>query len=166
MFDFGLGTTELLFIAIVAIIVVGPKDLPRLLRTIGNALGKIKSMAREFQGHLEEAARETGIDDLKNEVKKATEEASVDITGGSELKQSFEDIGKDLQEAGDAVTKDTPTEEPAKAPAKKSEKPASKKTVVKKAAKKPPAKKASSKSGAKKAPAKKSAKASARAKAT
>ena len=73
MFDFGIGSFELMMLAIVAIIVVGPKDLPKLLRTIGQFTTKIRGMAREFQGYLDEAARETGIDDVKKEVSKMTD---------------------------------------------------------------------------------------------
>ena len=53
MFDFGIGSFELMMLAIVAIIVVGPKDLPKLLRTIGQFTTKIRGMAREFQGYLD-----------------------------------------------------------------------------------------------------------------
>ncbi len=78
MFDFGIGSSELIVIAIVALIVIGPKDLPKVLRTVGQVMTKVRSMAREFQGHLEDAVRETGLDDLKNDIRKA---ASVDIKG-------------------------------------------------------------------------------------
>jgi sec-independent protein translocase protein TatB len=72
MFDFGIGTSELFIIAIIALLVVGPKDLPKLLRTIGQFTTKIRGMAREFQGHLNEAMRETGVEDVKKEVNKMT----------------------------------------------------------------------------------------------
>jgi len=73
MFDFGIGTSELLVIAIVALLVVGPKELPRLLRTIAHFTGKIRGMAREFQGHLNEAMKDTGLDEVKKEVGKMTD---------------------------------------------------------------------------------------------
>ncbi|NNE21156.1 MAG: twin-arginine translocase subunit TatB [Rhizobiales bacterium] len=72
MFDFGIGSFELMMLAIVAIIVVGPKDLPKLLRTIGQFMTKIRGMAREFQGYLDEAARDTGLDDVKSDIGKMT----------------------------------------------------------------------------------------------
>ncbi len=53
MFDFGIGYTELFVVAMVAIIVIGPKDLPRVLRAVGKTVGKMRGMAREFQGHLD-----------------------------------------------------------------------------------------------------------------
>ena len=67
MFDFGVGYTEMFLIAVVAIIVIGPKDLPRVLRTFGKTIGKMRGMAREFQGHLDGAMKEAGLDDIKKE---------------------------------------------------------------------------------------------------
>ncbi len=62
MFD--LGATELLVIGIVLIIVVGPKELPKMLRTFGQFVTKMRGMAREFQSMFEEAARDTGLEDV------------------------------------------------------------------------------------------------------
>lgn len=68
MFDFGIGYTELLVVAVVAIIVVGPKDLPRVLRAVGRMVNKMRGMAREFQGHVDSAMRETGFDEVKKDL--------------------------------------------------------------------------------------------------
>ena len=68
MFD--IGWSELLVIAVVAIIVVGPKDLPRLMRTLGHYVGKLRHMASDFQRQFEEAVRDSEID----EVRKAMQE--------------------------------------------------------------------------------------------
>ncbi len=62
MFD--LGWTELLVIGIVALIVVGPKDLPVLFRNVGRFVGKAKSMAREFSSAMHDAADESGMQDV------------------------------------------------------------------------------------------------------
>ncbi|MXN64566.1 twin-arginine translocase subunit TatB [Stappia sp. GBMRC 2046] len=73
MFD--IGWTELLVVAMVAVIVVGPKDLPRMLRTFGQTVGKLRRMAGEFQSTFNEALREAeqqaDIADMKKQVEKA-----------------------------------------------------------------------------------------------
>jgi len=66
MFD--LSWTELLVIAAVAIIVVGPKDLPRALRGVGRWTGKARRMARDFRRQFDEALREAELDTVKKEV--------------------------------------------------------------------------------------------------
>ncbi|MDT8342962.1 MAG: Sec-independent protein translocase protein TatB [Thermohalobaculum sp.] len=63
MFD--IGWSELLVVGMLALIVVGPKELPGLLRTIGQYVGKARSVAREFQRSMEDAAREADIGALK-----------------------------------------------------------------------------------------------------
>jgi sec-independent protein translocase protein TatB len=61
-----LGWQELFFITLVAIIVVGPKDLPMLVRSISRWIFKARRLAQDFQGSLEIVAREAEIDGLKN----------------------------------------------------------------------------------------------------
>ncbi len=68
MFDFGVGYTEMFLIAVVAIIVIGPKDLPAVLRAFGKTMAKMRGMAREFQGHLDGAIREAGLDEVKKDL--------------------------------------------------------------------------------------------------
>ncbi len=63
MFDVGGG--ELLVIGIIALVVIGPKELPGLLRTVGNAMGKVRRMAAEFRGQFDEAMREAELDQAK-----------------------------------------------------------------------------------------------------
>lgn len=70
MFD--LGWTELLLVAVVALIVVGPKDLPGVLRTVTGLMRRARSLTRDFQRSLEDMARETGVDELKRDIQKAT----------------------------------------------------------------------------------------------
>src|SRR6185312_16613105 len=63
MFDIGWG--ELVVIGIVALIAIGPKELPTVLRTLGQYMGKVRRMASEFQGQFQDAMREAEMADLK-----------------------------------------------------------------------------------------------------
>jgi sec-independent protein translocase protein TatB len=71
MLDIGGG--ELLVIGIVALVVIGPKELPGLLRTVGNAMGKVRRMAGEFRGQFDEAMREAELDQAKKAFTDATD---------------------------------------------------------------------------------------------
>ena len=62
------GATEYLVIAIVALIVVGPKDLPVLLKKLGQFLAKLRGMASEFRASFDEMARQSELDELRKEV--------------------------------------------------------------------------------------------------
>jgi len=68
MFD--LSWTELLLIAVVAIIFIGPKELPAALRALGRWAGKARGMAREFQNSVDDMIRESELDELRKEVRK------------------------------------------------------------------------------------------------
>ena len=70
MFD--IGWSELLLVAVVAIIVVGPKDLPRALRTVGQWAAKVRSVAREFQNSVDEMIRESELEELRREAQSLT----------------------------------------------------------------------------------------------
>lgn len=92
MFD--LGWTELLVIGVVALIVVGPKDLPVLFRNVGRFVGKAKGMAREFSSAMNEAADQSGISDVQKGLKAATNPVGSAMDGlnkaASELKSSID----------------------------------------------------------------------------
>jgi len=79
MFD--IGWQELFLVAVAALIVVGPKDLPRALKTVTGAIRKVKGMARDFQGGLDDIVRETELADMRNEIEAQT---------GGDLRKSIE----------------------------------------------------------------------------
>lgn len=66
MFD--IAWSEFMLIGAVALVVIGPKDLPKAMRTVGQAVGKIRRMASEFQGQFNDAMREAELQDLKKQV--------------------------------------------------------------------------------------------------
>lgn len=89
MFD--IGWSELLVLGALALIVVGPRDLPKLLRGAGQYVAQVRGMAREFQRSMEDAAREADLADMK-ELREAASELNdlkrapfkqMDLTGGS-----------------------------------------------------------------------------------
>ena len=73
-----IGWTEILVITVVALFIVGPKDIPKALRTVGVWIGKLKSLSREFQNTVEDAVRDSELD----EVKKQIQSAKTDFTKG------------------------------------------------------------------------------------
>ncbi len=102
MFDFGVGYSELFVLGLIAVLVIGPKDLPKVMRMIGQTTRKLKGMAREFQGHVDQAMRETGVDEIKKDFAKAKEdigkakddlEKSTSIKGPGSI--SFPKLGTD-----------------------------------------------------------------------
>jgi sec-independent protein translocase protein TatB len=91
MFD--LDWSKMAILAAVALIVIGPKDLPRVLRTVGQWTGKARAMAREFQNSIEELARESELESLKKDVEKAvTLDVAAELDPDGELKKSIEDV--------------------------------------------------------------------------
>ena len=75
MFDLGMG--ELLVIGVVALIVVGPKDLPIMFRTVGKYTGRMRAMARDFQKAMNDAADEAGVREVSRDLKKMTSPKSM-----------------------------------------------------------------------------------------
>lgn len=64
----GIGLSEFLLIAVVALIVVGPKDLPLMMRKLGRMVGKARSMASEFRHAFDDIARQAELDELRKEI--------------------------------------------------------------------------------------------------
>jgi sec-independent protein translocase protein TatB len=135
MFD--LDWTELLLIGIVALIVVGPKDLPVLFRNVGRFMGKARGMARECSRAMEAAADESGIKDMTNTIRAASDpkkfgaDALKDATSFAKgpatqelaaqrkaAKAKADDLAKTTQEnAARAAVKAAPATPPAPKPA-------------------------------------------------
>jgi len=70
---FDLGMSELLLIGVVALVFIGPKDLPKALRVAGFWVRKARTLSREFQTSVEQMIREAELDEMRQELKKATE---------------------------------------------------------------------------------------------
>lgn len=135
MFD--LGWSELMMIAVITVIVVGPRELPRVLRTVMQGMKKLRSIAGEFQSSIDEMARDADLADLKKKLEDTSKDDwqkeitdTVDPTGevGSILKDTKQDLDTEkrgLDEAAkpvefsarDALSSTKKTEEPAEKPA-------------------------------------------------
>jgi sec-independent protein translocase protein TatB len=102
MFD--IGWSELLLIGIVALIAIGPKELPGALRTLGQWMAKIRRMAAEFQGQFQEAMREAEIDQLKKDMDDMAAKAK-DYTHFDPMADVQRDIEKSM---GDPPSLDQP----------------------------------------------------------
>lgn len=77
MFD--VGWSELFVIAVVAIVVIGPKDLPKLMRSFGHYAGKVRRTAAEFQRQFEEAMREAELEEVKKAIESVKTESTLDL---------------------------------------------------------------------------------------
>jgi sec-independent protein translocase protein TatB len=96
MFDFGIGASELMIIAAVALIVVGPRELPKVLRAVGRFMNQLRGMASEFQRHLDAAMRETGIDEVKKDVRNLTSLGLTDDVG-KQMSDTFSKQGAEMK---------------------------------------------------------------------
>lgn len=95
-----IGASELLVIAIVALIVVGPKDLPALLRRMGQWMSKLRSMAADFRASFDEMARQSELDELRQQVdalrRGQLDEIAALRADEAQVAQVFDEIGHDL----------------------------------------------------------------------
>lgn len=111
MFD--LGWSELLVIGVVALIVVGPKDLPVLFRNVGRWVGKARGLAREFSRAMNDAADEAGVKDISKGLKAATNPVDAALDG---VRKAATDFKTDLD-----PTKYNPDSETGKLAAERAE---------------------------------------------
>lgn len=118
MFD--IGWQELFVIAVVALIVIGPKDLPRAIRAITHWIGKIRGLARDFQSGLDEVVREAELDDIKKQIDQVSQldlereiQNTIDPTGEATKAMSMDDVHRDLDKsAQDILTGEIETPKP------------------------------------------------------
>ena len=144
-----IGGTELLVIAAVALIVVGPKDLPVLLRKLGQFVGRIRGMANEFRASFDEMARQSELDELRKEVQAMREgqytapmrDAAAGAGDASHVDQVFADIDASLNSGAVQASPHAayqpvaePTVEIVDKPARKPRAPSAKKAAAKPAA--------------------------------
>ncbi|MGB3814189.1 MAG: Sec-independent protein translocase protein TatB [Shinella sp.] len=129
------GWTEILVIAIVLIIVVGPKDLPQMLRTFGRMMSKMRGMAGDFRQQFDEALREADLEDVKKTIGEAQKLNPLNTIreAVNPLRQMGDEIKADLQKATSSISTPTSAANPAEsvsgAPAE-AQKPASADTVA------------------------------------
>ena len=85
-----IGMSELFVIGVVALVVIGPKDLPQMFRTVGRFTGKARSMARDFQRAMDNAADQTGVKDVARDLKTATSAKEMGLGGLQDAAKKFE----------------------------------------------------------------------------
>jgi sec-independent protein translocase protein TatB len=113
------GGLEWLIIAIVALIVVGPKDLPVMMRRLGEFLAKLRNMASEFRASFDEMARQSELDDLRKEVEAMRRGQFLDMstqTEHIEANSTIRDIEQSMAEVGVSLHTPPYQYEPAVAP--------------------------------------------------
>lgn len=119
----GIGGFEVVVIALVALIVVGPKDLPLLMRKVGQFLGRARKMAAEFRASFDDMARQSELDDLRKEVEALRSGQMVGLDKDTTFKDIDAELKKPLGTAAppkglptpevEAVTHTPPMPEPA-----------------------------------------------------
>lgn len=87
---FNMGWTELLVIGVVALIVIGPQDLPEMFRQLGRFTGKIRAMGREFQRAMDQAAKDSGAKDVAKDLRTMTSPKSLGIDAVKDAADRFE----------------------------------------------------------------------------
>jgi sec-independent protein translocase protein TatB len=113
MFD--LTSSKLLILGIIALLVVGPKDLPILLRTIGKYMGMIRKQANEFRAQFDEAMKESELDTLRKEVENVGREAEATMRDAEHRVQKEVDLANSQVDSviqSSTTTPEIPTEAP------------------------------------------------------
>jgi sec-independent protein translocase protein TatB len=116
---FGIDSPEFLVIAIVALVVIGPKELPGLLRTWGKWMSQMRGMASEFRGHVDEMIRQTELDEVKKQLTGASD--GLDLKSLDPTQQIKQHVQEGMAEGEKAFNEakssfDNPLAEPESAP--------------------------------------------------
>lgn len=85
-----LSWSELLVVAVVALVIIGPKDLPGMFRELGRITAKIRAMGREFSRAMEQAAKESGVKDVADDLKKVTSPSALGLDAVKSAADRFE----------------------------------------------------------------------------
>ena len=104
------GFQEFLLLAIVALVVVGPEDLPLMMRKLGQWVGKMRAMAREFQTAFDDIARQAELDELRKEIEDLKRDNAFK-DAADDLKSVEDDINAEVLRS-EAATKTKPDPEP------------------------------------------------------
>ncbi|WP_422001242.1 Sec-independent protein translocase protein TatB [Reyranella sp.] len=115
---FGIDSPELLVIAIVALVVIGPKELPSLLRSWGKWMSQARGMAAEFRGHVDEMVRQSELDEVKKQLESAP---GLDLQSLDPTREIKSAIQEGMAEGEKAIAEgkslfDNPLAEPESAP--------------------------------------------------
>jgi sec-independent protein translocase protein TatB len=115
---FGIDSPELLVIAIVALVVIGPKELPGLLRSWGRWMAQMRAMATEFRGHVDEMVRQSELDDVKKQLESGPGLDFKSLDPTKEIKSAIQEGMAEGEKAiADAKASiDNPLAEPESAP--------------------------------------------------
>ncbi|MEC9183812.1 MAG: Sec-independent protein translocase protein TatB [Pseudomonadota bacterium] len=106
MFD--IGWQELFLIGLITILVVGPREIPRVLRTVVAAVRKVRGLANDFQRGIDELARETELDEIRRDLEKGATldlerefEETIDPKG--EMSEAVEELQAEFKETGEEI---------------------------------------------------------------
>lgn len=100
----GIGFSELLLLGLAALIIIGPKDLPMMMRQIGKFVGKGRRMAREFQAAFDDIARQSELDELKKEIQ--------ELRKSNVFKEAQDDMAAYEADVNSAVMREHPPSPP------------------------------------------------------
>ena len=106
MFD--IGWQELFLIGLITILVVGPKEIPRVLRTVVAAVRKVRGLANDFQRGIDELARETELDEIRRDLEKGAtldleRELEETIDPKSEMSEAVKELQAEFKETGEEI---------------------------------------------------------------